>query len=153
MKATLEERFWAKVDKTATCWDWIACTDGDGYGRFWVGRAYLPSSTRTAHRIAYEMLVGPIADGLTLDHLCRNIRCVRPTHLEPVTPEENGLRGNTYQGINARKTHCVNGHEFTPANTYVGTRRDSDRERRTCITCRNIRKRAARARLQNERAA
>ena len=69
--------------------------------------------------MAYELFIGPIPDGLTIDHLCRNPNCVNPTHLEPVTMWENLMRGDTLTARKAAQTHCVHGHEFTPENTYV----------------------------------
>ena len=84
---TLEERFWFKVNKTDTCWLWTGALRGDGYGKFHVKRKWV-----YAHRFAYELLVGPIPDGLELDHLCRIRNCVRPSHLEPVTHQENMQR-------------------------------------------------------------
>lgn len=107
-------RFIAKVDKSDACWLWRAATRGGGYGAFWLNGRHVP-----AHRFAYEALIGPVPDGLHLDHLCRNRSCVNPDHLEPVTCQENLLRSPvTFQGTNARKTHCDHGHEFTPENTY-----------------------------------
>ncbi|MDQ3573658.1 MAG: HNH endonuclease [Actinomycetota bacterium] len=103
---TPSERFFAKVEKTPTCWLWTASLDGCGYGLF------RPSSKRTvrAHRWAYEHIVGAIPDGLELDHLCRVRNCVNPAHLEPVTFRENQRR--------AWKSHCLRGHEFTDENTH-----------------------------------
>ena len=90
-------------------------------------------TTRLAHRVSYEVFVGPIPDGLQLDHLCRNPRCVNPQHLEPVTQGENVKRGRA-GWHNKIKTHCVNGHEFTPENTkYFGD------GRRRCLRCREVR--------------
>ncbi|MFI7468154.1 HNH endonuclease signature motif containing protein [Nonomuraea sp. NPDC049646] len=119
------DRFWAKVDKAGQCWNWTAATTHDGYGRFKVAGA-----TVCAHRWAYEQIVGDIAEGLQLDNLCRNRRCVNPEHLEPVTCRENLLRGNTLQADNATKTHCKHGHEFTPENIIA--RGERGRECREC---------------------
>lgn len=107
-------RFWAKVDKSGECWLWRGHTSVGGYGDFavWKNRHY------GAHRLAYELLVGPIPDGLHIDHLCRVRNCVNPAHLEPVTCKENLLRGQTFQAANARKTHCIHGHPFDDSNTY-----------------------------------
>lgn len=105
--------FWPKVRMTHTCWIWTAARNRHGYGLFPYDRGTL------AHRAAYELLVGQIPNGRELDHLCRNPSCVNPAHLEPVVHRENMLRGDTLGGRNAAKTHCVNGHEFTPENTYV----------------------------------
>lgn len=121
----LAERFWAKVEKTDSCWVWTAATYPNGYGEFGIeGRTCL------VHRVAWELLVGPIPDGLDLDHLCRNRLCVNPDHLEPVTRRENLLRGETIPAFHAAQTHCVHGHEFTPDNTHIernGSRR--------CLRC------------------
>ena len=109
MRVPVEERFWSKVEKTDTCWLWTASLQSTGYGQISVDRR-----PRLAHRVAYEMLVGPIPAGLELDHLCRNRACVNPDHLEPVTHKVNMLR-SPHVGV----THCKKGHEFTSASTYT----------------------------------
>lgn len=119
---SFEERFWAKVSREGPvsthrpelgpCWTWTAARTKGGYGTFGTG-------SRLVHRISYELLVGPIPEGLELDHLCRNRQCVRPEHLEPVTPKENQRRGFSVSGLNARKAHCDSGHEFNEANTHL----------------------------------
>jgi hypothetical protein len=132
-KRTAEERFWSKVQKTETCWIWTAACNGPGYGNFFYrGRTVL------AHRIAYEWLVGAIPAELPLDHLCRMPACVNPAHLEPVTQKINILRGVAPSARNAVKTHCDNGHEFTPENTHI------DKRGRNCRACIRDRKRQAR---------
>lgn len=122
------ERFWSKVEKTGSCWPWTGFCDRKGYGQF------SPKSgvTKKAHRYAYELLVGPIPEGLQLDHLCRVRNCVNPDHLEPVTNRENTLRSPR-----VHKERCANGHEMTQENTYLHgehrycriCRRDADRRR------------------------
>lgn len=87
----------------------------NGYGQIGDGQGKVVR----AHRAAYELERGPIPAGLELDHLCRTPCCVNPYHLEPVTRRENQRRGMGPTGINARKTHCLRGHEFTPENTYL----------------------------------
>lgn len=106
---------WAKVDRGGDdeCWPWTAALD-QGYGAFWQSE---DKSHVQAHRFAYEQEVGPIPDGLTLDHLCRNPPCVNHRHLEPVTVLENTMRGEGIAARNAQKTHCVWGHPFSEKNT------------------------------------
>lgn len=136
------ERFWSKVTKTDTCWLWTA------YLRRGYGKIKISNRTVLAHRFAYEMLVGPIPDGLQLDHLCRVRNCVNPAHLEPVTSRENTLRGATPAALNAAKTHCKNGHEYTPENTYlIKPTKTQPNGARACRTCR----RAAHSRLTVKR--
>ncbi len=89
----LPERFRAKIELVWTrhgqCWMWDGWNSGDGYGKVWFdGRAQM------AHRVVYELLVGPIPDGLKLDHVCRNRGCCNPAHVEPVTTMVNTLRGD-----------------------------------------------------------
>jgi hypothetical protein len=131
---TDEERFWAKVDKTDSCWLWTAGAS-EGYGRFRVSRP--TRRTLAAHRVAYEWLVGPIPDGLQLDHLCRNPSCVNPDHLEPVTNRENGRRGIKGE----LTTHCPQGHPYSGVNLYV-----HPRGRRKCRQCRKEQMRILRER-------
>lgn len=117
-----EVRFWRQVDAKSggTCWMWMGGLTHDGYGRFRSGPTGAPMTG--AHRFAYEQLVGPIPEGLVIDHVCRTRACVNPGHMEVVTPGENTLRGESIQAKNARKTHCIRGHEFTPENTIVRSR-------------------------------
>ena len=104
------EKFWAKVNKTEGCWLWMACSS-TGYGRY-----LLNGRLRLAHRVAYELCVGPIPEGLTIDHLCRTRHCVNPAHFEVVTGRVNTQRGNCR--YNAQKTHCPQGHPYDAENTY-----------------------------------
>lgn len=110
------ERFWSKVDRSggpAACWPWTAYVDkAHGYGVFMVH----PRQVK-AHRMAYELAVGPIPEGLFIDHLCRNRSCVNPAHLEPVTAYENWRRGHAPQAKARRAGTCPNGHARTPENT------------------------------------
>jgi hypothetical protein len=110
------ERFFAKVGGPDAngCWPWLASRKW-GYGCFSLDGGKVQVR---AHRYAYEVLVGPIPSGLQIDHLCRNRACCNPDHLEPVTGAVNNLRGEGIAARNARKTHCLNGHEFTSENTY-----------------------------------
>jgi hypothetical protein len=112
-----------RIAVNGDCWEWTGPRDRDGYGKCSYGRR--------AHRLAYERLKGPIPEGLVIDHLCRNRACVNPAHLEPVTIAENNRRGIQ---PSASKTHCVNGHEYDPENTYL--RPNGHRDCRACIRTR-----------------
>lgn len=125
------DRFDQYVDKAGDdeCWPWTGSKLGVGYGKF-----MLQSQRRIgAHRYSYEREFGPIPDGLHIDHLCRNRICVNPSHLEAVTQRENTLRGVAPAAINARKTHCVSGHEFTKGNTRLEVYGSG--VHRKCIAC------------------
>lgn len=118
------------------CWEWMASRTHEGYGRVrWQRR------NANAHRVVYELLVAPIPNGLTIDHLCRNRWCVNPAHLEPVPLRENIARGRGVGVLNAAKTHCKHGHEFTPENTYTNVK-DGKRHCRECGRQANRRSRA-----------
>lgn len=139
-----EERFWHYVDKDAPggCWWWTASLTHAGYGRW--GESSTPKGYAQAHRTSYGWLVGPIPEGMELDHTCHNAdptcpagdaclhrRCVNPAHLEPVTHRENGRRGMGFAGTRSRQTHCKRGHLFDEANTYI-----TGRGTRCCRACR-----------------
>lgn len=138
-------RFWKKVNKDAPggCWLWTASCVADGYGQFNKGSKQMVR----AHRFAYEACVGPIPDGLTLDHLCRVRGCVNPAHLEPVSMRVNIMRGQSSGAVNARKTHCIHGHEFTPENTQTS----QSRGWRRCLTCFRVRDREAKKAARRRR--
>ena len=123
---TLAVRFWPKVEKTDGCWLWTGARDKLGYG--WIRRTR--GGNAPAYRVAWELEVGPIPEGLVIDHLCRNPSCVNPAHLEPVTQRENMLRGATVAARNAAKTRCLRGHPLSGENLY--RRPDGGRECRTC---------------------
>lgn len=108
----LIDRMADKYEVTDTgCFQWTAASNR--YGRIKInGRMAL------AHRAMWELLVGPIPDGLHIDHLCKNTLCVNPDHLEPVTPRENLMRSPTKQRENAMKTHCLRGHPLSGENLY-----------------------------------
>lgn len=125
-------------DSDTHCWIWqggLCGSDyasGGGYGVTWRdGRAV------GAHRAYYEDLVGPIPDGLVIDHLCRTRSCVNPGHMEPVTSAENTLRGESPMARKARQTHCIHGHPLSGDNVYV-----QPNGRRRCRACDRDRHRA-----------
>lgn len=119
-------RFWKKVtiNEETGCWHWNGAHTHSDYGHLGVkGKMW------KAHRYAYTMIVGPIPEGMSLDHLCRNRRCCNPAHLDPVTHKENCSRGNN--GINmAMKTHCPQGHAYEGDNVYY--RPGGGRSCKTC---------------------
>jgi hypothetical protein len=137
----LEERIWAKVEKTATCWLWRAGLTTGGYAM--ICRSGEGGKPVLVHRWMYEHFTGPIAPGLQLDHLCRVRRCVNPAHLEVVTPQENNRRSESPSAKNAVKTHCKHGHEFTTENTYL----DSEGSR-LCRLCQSEAGRRFKTRLK-----
>lgn len=134
---SLQDRFWRHVNKTDSCWLWLGAVSR-GYGHFVVSQR--PTKTLRAHRYSYELLVGQIPEGLTIDHLCRNRLCVNPDHLEPVTMKINVLRNGGPTALNAAKTHCLNGHPFDQQNTHI-----TPKGLRRCRMCERNRMRLKRA--------
>jgi len=128
-QAEREQAFMEKVVVVETgCWVWQGGRGGyeNSYGTFFNGER-----TERAHRWAYRTWVGDIPPGMTLDHLCRVRLCVNPRHLEPVTKRVNTLRSpNAVSAVNARKTHCPQGHPLSGRNLY----RDPA-NRRVCRAC------------------
>ena len=118
-------------DDATGCWNWQAYRNKLGYGAFGIGSRTDGSRRRIgAHRWSYEHFVGPIPEGLSIDHLCRNPSCVNPGHLEPVTNGENVRRGEGISVQNARKTACPQGHPYEGGNVYY--RPEGDRVCREC---------------------
>ena len=126
------------IDPNTECWIWQGVPNSTGYG---------------PHRRVYELMVGPIAEGLDLDHRCRIRLCLNPEHLHPMTRSENlsiGLMAHQPKGgpalVNALITHCKRGHAFTPENTYL-----SPDNRRICRECQRIRGRSPEYRAYQRR--
>lgn len=115
------------IRKSDSCWIWLGVKSNSGYGIL---------KGEGAHRAVFREYKGPIPEGMHIDHLCHVRPCVNPDHLRMVTPAEKCLRNNTNPyAVNAAKTHCKYGHEFTSENTYVSWQRKA--YRRTCRTCFN----------------
>ncbi len=134
-------RFWRHVDSSGgllACWPWTAGMDRYGYGEH---RQITAGKRRywRAHRLAFEMTVGPIPDGLVIDHLCRNRSCCNPAHMEPVTPAENTRRGESGIVLGTRlrsREACPNGHPYVE-----GSYRIRNGRWRVCVECARARRR------------
>lgn len=129
----VRERFWSRVDvgDSEECWPFLMSIGSHGYGQIgWSANG--KNRMVLAHRAAWVLNVGPIPDGLTVDHLCRNRPCCNPSHLRLLTNVENA-RDNG----NARKTHCPSGHEYSADNTYI-----NPIGHRSCRLCKVVRRRA-----------
>lgn len=109
------------------CWLWIGASDGRGYGQLATERGASPVKAHRASLMAFKSELGE-----DTDHLCRQPSCVNPAHLQAVSHRVNCLRGHSPNAINARKTHCALGHEFTPGNTYSPPSRPKSRQ---CLVC------------------
>lgn len=129
-RGSLAQRFWQNVIPwqlvAKGCWTWQGGTMPSGYGRMNYKRTHV-----LAHRVAYELIVGPVPVGLQLDHLCRHRNCVNPAHLEPVTQSVNLRRGDMFH---RRKTHCIKGHPYSGENLVIVNRGTTTEERR-CRKC------------------
>lgn len=140
-------RFWRSVQKRGDdeCWPWQGAINRTGYG-------FIGSGNRNilAHRLSYELQVGPIPDGLVIDHVaargCTLRNCVNPAHLEPVTADENTRRGNGIGMQNAAKTHCPRGHEYDKLYKH------GEIMERVCSTCAREALRRFRARARARKA-
>jgi len=124
------ERLWShsSVDSKG-CWVWKGhVSPSTGYSAIWH-----QGTNRLIHRVSYEIHKGPIPEGLSIDHLCRNRVCWNPEHLEAVTIKVNIQRG-VHRNQNVGKSHCKRGHEFTTGNTYKSPSSPNNRVCRTCVS-------------------
>ena len=129
---------WLRVEKnidfleTPGCWVWKGHQHRQGYGV-----TSFKGQTHLAHRMLYMMLVGPIPEGKELHHVCENVACCNPAHLQPVTPKvHHTLNPRSIANGNRLKTHCPKGHEYTDENTWAQIpKRYPYRYDRVCRTC------------------
>ena len=138
------QRFWSKVIKTGSCWEWTS-SKSNGYGQFW-----LNGKLHMVHRITYTLYKDVIPNNLTIDHLCRNRSCVNPDHLEPVTRSVNLRRGIGPEKNKARlaaSISCKNGHPWNKDNTSFYVDRDGYKIR-VCKTCSRIKQRKYKNRIK-----
>ena len=121
MRITAEARFWKKVNKTSTCWEWTAHKLYNGYGRF-----NLNGKTDYAHRISWQFATGEYPKGKQILHLCDNPSCVRPDHLFLGTITDNmSDRNKKGRQSTSDKLNCRHGHPFTYTKNH----------RRTALDC------------------
>lgn len=134
VRRPLAERFWEKVEQRdpRECWPWRGALTPKGYGQITEGGH--AGRRLVAHRLAYELVIGPIPDGHDIDHHCENKACCNPAHLEPVTRQDNMLR------FHGQRTHCRYGHALdgvTKAKTPAGR----PTQHRYCKACHRERQR------------
>lgn len=131
--SSYEYKFWKKIvlDFKTGCWNWVGKPDVGGYCRWVVGNKNI-----LVHRSSFELFKGKIMEGLQIDHLCRNTKCVNPNHLEAVTARTNVLRSNNRAANQHRQTRCIRGHLLYGENLRI--RDDGSRQ---CITCQKFRRR------------
>lgn len=122
-----EERFWAKVRKTHTCWLWLGHLDKDGYGNIRVGLHRI-----MAHRFSYKLYYSFIDPNLTINHLCENKSCVNPTHLELISLKGNLMYSDTPAKRNSEKIFCNRGHLLSGYNLYLP--KNGSRQCKRCKT-------------------
>ena len=128
----LPGHFWNKISiNHQGCWIWLGARDKQGYGRL-----ARKGKNHYVHRYVWKTLVGELT-AESLDHLCRTQPCCNPHHLDPCSKVENARRGkNVITSINKNKTHCIRGHEFNKANTYLY----ANGTQRACRACRKSRR-------------
>lgn len=148
MSASIADRFWSRVRRGDACWEWQgAARYRGGYGKIYGASAGRPQA---AHRYSWELHNGPIPDGMVVGHHCDNPACVRPDHLFVGTQADNmrdaSAKGRMWKG--PRKTHCAQGHEFTPENTGFSVEAVGGHRHRYCRECKNGRCRSFHHRIR-----
>lgn len=140
----VQARFWSKVDRPddEECWLWTGNRNPNGYGMW-----KLEGVQRSVHLWSYEWMVGPVPEGLEIDHKCRVRHCLNPRHLEAVTHQENMLRSQSPVAENAAKRYCPRGHALVEGNLVAST---AKRAARQCLTCSREMAREYRARKKAE---
>jgi len=131
LKNPIRLAFWDHVDTSGNCWPWRRAISSNGYGHVLGDNG----RQQSAHTLAYEAYYGPVANGMEIDHLCRNRMCCNPFHLEAVTHRENVLRGTSLSALRAKQTHCARGHELEFNHSYSEPRRC-----RLCVQIKNRRR-------------
>jgi hypothetical protein len=112
------------IMKEKGCWLWPRNITSRGYGLFYTSQKGkrlngVWGKPVRAHRYMHELAMGLIPENLSLDHLCRNKSCIRPSHLEAVSQGENVMRGNAPSAHHAAKTYCPMGHPYNSVNTRM----------------------------------
>lgn len=152
-KLTVKERLLSKVqvNPETGCWEWTARLFQGGYAQF----KDSSDKNRGGHVVSYEIHIGPVPEGLVLDHLCRNRKCINPAHLEPVSQQINTLRGEGPAAKNAVKTHCLKGHPLDGSNLFIsqGKRqcRECHLERGRAHYANNLESQRERSRITNKK--
>lgn len=136
-----------EIDQATKCWNWTGAKYSSGYGYVRRLKGGIVAGESMTHRIMYRLIAGDIPDGFDVDHLCRNTSCCNPSHLEPVTPATNTLRGMGAGAIHSRKEECLNGHPLHGDNVRIYT----DKLGRSTRMCKECRRSRGRKHMRNRR--
>jgi len=145
MCGSLQDKFWARVERRSPdeCWLWVGSLTPQGYGVLSHG------GRKWAHRVSVLLSGRDIPADMVVDHICRVRNCVNPDHLRVVTKRINGIENSTSPAaLNAMKSHCAKGHEFTPDNIRMRKKRGG--LERVCVACHREDVKASRRRKREE---